>query len=67
MADELAAIADESDARATAIETVDVGLEKSDIRAADVAMVWIGSAVVARALPVRGVAAVVPELKDVGT
>jgi hypothetical protein len=41
MADELAAIAEEWDAKALAIEAVEVPLEKSDIRITDVALVWI--------------------------
>ena len=41
MADELAAIADEWDAKALAVEPVEVPLEKSDIRVTDLALVWI--------------------------
>jgi Helicase HerA, central domain len=41
MAEELAAIADEWDAKASAIETIEVGLEKSDVRVTDIALVWV--------------------------
>ncbi|MGV3758216.1 MAG: hypothetical protein ACO1PW_01575, partial [Actinomycetota bacterium] len=41
MADELAAIADEWDAKALAVEPVEVPLEKSDIRVTDLSLVWI--------------------------
>ena len=41
MAVELAAIADEWDDKAAAIETIEVGLEKSDVRVIDIALVWI--------------------------
>ena len=41
MADDLAAIADEWDAKAAAVETVEVPLEKSDIRIVDLHLVWI--------------------------
>jgi hypothetical protein len=43
MADDLATIADEWDAKATAVEPLDVALEKSDIRLTDLALVWIPS------------------------
>jgi hypothetical protein len=41
LADELASIADEWDAKAVAIEPFEVPLEQSDIRVADLALVWI--------------------------
>jgi hypothetical protein len=41
MADELAAIVDEWDAKETAVEPLEVPLEKSDIRVADLSLVWI--------------------------
>jgi hypothetical protein len=41
MADELAAVADEWDAKAASIEPVEVPLEKSDIRITDLSLVWI--------------------------
>ena len=41
MADELAGIADDGDAKAAAIETVEVALERTDIRITDLALVWI--------------------------
>ena len=41
MADELAAIAAEWDAKALAIEPLEVPLEKSDIRVSSLALVWI--------------------------
>jgi hypothetical protein len=41
MADELAAIAEAWDAKARAIEPVEVALERSDVRVTDVALVWI--------------------------
>jgi len=44
MADELAAIADEWDAKALAIEEVEVPLERSDIRITGLALVWIPTA-----------------------
>jgi hypothetical protein len=41
LADELAAITAEWDAKATAIETLDVPLERSDVRITQLALVWI--------------------------
>lgn len=41
MADELATIADEWEAKSSAIEPLEVPLEKSDIRVTDLALVWI--------------------------
>jgi len=41
MAEELAAIVDEWDVRATAVEPLEVPLEKSDIRVTDLSLVWI--------------------------
>ncbi len=41
MADELATIADEWDAKAIAIEPLEVGLEKSDVRVVELSLVWL--------------------------
>lgn len=41
LADELAVIADDWDAKATAIETLEVPLEKSDVKVSHLALVWI--------------------------
>lgn len=41
LADELAVMADERDAKAAAVEVVEVPLEKSDIRVTQLALVWI--------------------------
>ncbi|MDQ2650270.1 MAG: hypothetical protein M3Z03_12045, partial [Actinomycetota bacterium] len=41
MADELAAIADEWDAKALAVTTVDVALERSDVQVTQLALVWV--------------------------
>ncbi len=41
MADELGAIADEWDAKAAAVTTMEVPLEKSDIRVVELALVWV--------------------------
>jgi hypothetical protein len=41
MADELAGIADEWDAKASAIEALEIPLERSDIRVTELALVWI--------------------------
>ena len=41
LADELAAIADEWDAKAVAVQRLEVPLERSDIRVADLALVWL--------------------------
>jgi hypothetical protein len=40
--DALAAIADEWDAKAAAIEPYEVGLERTDVRVSDLAVVWVG-------------------------
>ena len=41
LADSIAAIADEWDAKAAAVETVEIPLEKSDITVSDLSLVWI--------------------------
>ncbi|HEX4905314.1 MAG TPA: DUF87 domain-containing protein [Acidimicrobiales bacterium] len=41
LADELAAIADEWDAKAVAVQRLEIPLERSDIRVADLALVWV--------------------------
>ena len=41
MAEELAGIADEWDAKAVAIETIDIPLERSDVRVTQLALVWM--------------------------
>jgi len=41
LAEELAAIGDEWDAKAAAVEHLEVALEKSDVRVTDLALVWI--------------------------
>ncbi len=41
MAEELAGLADEWDAKAAAVEPLDVGLERTDIRVTQLALVWI--------------------------
>ena len=42
--DELISIQEEYDAKAAAIETLEVGLEKNDIRVADAKLVWVAVA-----------------------
>ena len=41
LADSIAAIADEWDAKAAAVETIEIPLEKSDITVSDLSLVWI--------------------------
>jgi len=41
MAEELAGIADEWDAKAVAIETIDIPLERSDVRVTQLSLVWM--------------------------